>query len=372
MPSAMSDSGSYDGLCSPEEALLLSALTSELADDQAAAGEEGAHLFKASRLLRFLQGSEGSTEAAAAQFRAMLTFREANDVASLRSQVVGKPWAPESAPCVQKLCQVAAVSMWTFTQDGDILSVHCDGRASLDKINEMTDEEIFTMDNTMMELRQEHLDKISEESGKLAKVVQVRDLSALGLVMIISNALMISRIQQIMKNSLSCYPETLRRVLLLDAPTGFATLWALLSPLLNERVQSKIRFLSIADICEIVDLAGASCIEELAGLRGPRGIEDSLEIAAGGTAYGWTRVEEGSRLEWRFVVKDMDISFHLWFFSFEAHVTPKEVQSAERLCGAVTGDFEAECGGLLWATWSNQYSWMNGKSIEEISGFTLW
>merc|ERR1712224_403093 len=123
------------------------------------------------------------------------------------------------------------------------------------------DAELYEVDATMMELRQEALDRRTDEQDKLVKVVQLRDLSCLGVAKLAGNAMMMNRLRKIVNNSLVAYPETLQQVLLLNAPSAFSGVWNIVSPLLNARVQSKVKFLHPGNLQEIIDAAGLASIE---------------------------------------------------------------------------------------------------------------
>ena len=49
------------------------------------------------------------------------------------------------------------------------------------------------------------------------------------------------------------YPERLERVLLVNAPYGFQTAWALINPLLDAKTASKIKFVSHAQLLDDID-----------------------------------------------------------------------------------------------------------------------
>jgi len=51
------------------------------------------------------------------------------------------------------------------------------------------------------------------------------------------------------------YPERLHRVLLVNAPYGFAVAWRLISPHLDKKTVSKIHFVTTAQIAAEVDLS---------------------------------------------------------------------------------------------------------------------
>lgn len=356
---------------SEEDVAQIGELTAELERERAALGDAGAFLFRKSRLHRFLQGNDGFVEAAAAQFRTMLRHREEAGLEGLRAAIEGKPWAPESAPVVSRFCSTMCGDIWQSTPEGDILMVTCDGRVSWDDVAAMEDGEIYTADNTMMELRQESLDARSEEQHRIAKVVQVRDLSGLGLASLVSNATMMHRLKTIVSASLTSYPETLRTVIILNAPSTFGTVWSIVSPLLDERVQAKVKFLELESVQDIIDVAGLAAVEILGRLRGRSALE-SIDIVAGDIAYGCYSLKAGQALDWTFTVVDMDIEFSLVFFPRSPGSASKPVVAAARVCGSQSGQYVADDAGFLWATWSNQHSWINPKTIAAISGFCVW
>jgi len=376
-------------LFSPDEVEKIDAMSADLATEREAIGAVGACLFRPTRLFRFLDANEGVFEDAVAQFREMLHVQEEAGIPELRKEVEGKPWAPESLPSgSEKLFRLIKADMWGFTPDGDMLMVQCDGQAQLDEISKIPDEDIFSAFYFMMELRQDHLDRLSEESQKVCKVFQIRDLSGLSLIKVTGNAFILNRMKAIMETSRTVYPENVRKVVLLNAPTGFDMLWSLLKPVMSQRMQNKVLFLSTAKIGELVALAGPKTLEVLSNLRGDLahpgldGADIFVDIVAGDAAYALVRLAQGSSAEWSFFVgpEELDIDFSAVFFpdaSCESATADPAVASSvcahdlERVTGAVSGSFHAEASGVLWVTWSNEHSWFRGKRIEGIHGLEI-
>ncbi|CAK0840607.1 unnamed protein product [Prorocentrum cordatum] len=208
-------------------------------------GAEGEYLFQRTRLMRFVLANEGSVEDAAAQFRRMLQWRREANIAQIRANVKGRPWAAESVPGLDRLLgfmwrgRRVVMDLWGTTPTGDLLMVQCDGLTQFSGMSEVTDEELNESLYSMLELRQEHLDRMSEEQGRLVMVVQVRDLSGMAIMSLLSNARLIGQLQSVIKNGMDAYPECSKNTVLLNAPSSFEALMALVRPITSARAQAR-------------------------------------------------------------------------------------------------------------------------------------
>jgi len=216
-------------------------------------------------------------------------------------------------------------------------------------------------------------DRLADEQERLAKVVQIRDLSGLSISTVVGSAPIMGRITAVMTNSLDAYPETIRTVFVINAPSGFELFWALVSPLMSQRTQDKVKFVDLERAREIVAVAGNGFLEALGRLRAvSTNAQDHLDIAAGASAYGLARVAEGSSSKWSFFIdpEDTDFNFSVVFFPDDPKASSFDIPSSDCLLGCVSGSFDSEESGVLWATWSNTY-WLYSKAIKDIKGFVV-
>jgi len=368
----------------PEELLAKAELLLvELEADRATLGAEGEYLFQRTRLMRFVLANEGSVEDAAAQFRRMLQWRREANIAQIRANVKGRPWAAESVPGLDRLLGFMVMDLWGTTPTGDLLMVQCDGLTQFSGMSEVTDEELNESLYSMLELRQEHLDRMSEEQGRLVMVVQVRDLSGMAIMSLLSNARLIGQLQSVIKNGMDAYPECSKNTVLLNAPSSFEALMALVRPITSARAQAKLKSVGLGQMEEMLALGGPESLRVLGRLRSDAGAAvSSAEVAAGSSAAGVLRVGAGEDVGWSFAVDagsaDIGLAtptlgFSVRFFPDAADSPAVEAKAYEDVSGKVSGEFLAREPGTLWAVWSNEQSWIQGVLLEELCGFErLW
>merc|ERR1712032_1063702 len=113
-------------------------------------------------------------------------------------------------------------------------------------------------------------------------------------------------------------------------------------------------------------------LETLARLRDGR-VQNLIDIPAGSNSFGYMRVARGQSTTWAFLVspENMDIGLSVVLFPDDSEAPTVDIQSFSLVGGTVSGNFVAEADGLLWITWCNKHSWLNGKRIRVISGVHL-
>lgn len=354
-------------------------LRRELAEAVAPEREAGApeYLFGQPRLQRFLQGNENKVQEAAEHFRKMVEWRREAGMAERRKLVEGKPWDPDVVPGLRPLLQILSADVGSHTPDGDLIWVQCDGLARLDRLMEVTDEDLFSTLFLMCELRQDHLDRLSEKSGQLRQAIQVRDLAGLSVTGLLRNRAVMGRLQSVLKVVNVAYPETLRKLVLMNLPTGFGLLWAALKPLLNARIQQKFIFLGGEDpISQLHALAGNRCLEALVRARltarGGGGsaasagaVASELEVPAGSSEYSCLRMERGDLAEWSFRVGGgKGLRFAVQFYNDSAGSPSSTVLPPAVVASTASGTHRAMQSGLLWFTWSNLGAFSGSKRVE--------
>lgn len=108
------------------------------------------------------------------------------------------------------------------------------------------------------------------------RVSCVMDLSLVSMG-IVANPRAVGFLKEITKTDQQLYPENMRTMLLCQSPWAFSVLWKVIRPLLDERVQKKIQFISgganmAADISKFIEL------DQVPRLYGGVGTEDQLNL----------------------------------------------------------------------------------------------
>jgi len=312
------------------------------------------------RLQRFLLGNNGDIQEAVAHFRKMIQWRQEADMEKRREQLEGRDWDPDIIPGLNHLLGLMAADCRSSTDEGDLLWVQCDGLAHLDRIMDVSDEDLFNTLFLMCESREDHLDRASELSGQLRQVIQVRDLSGLSVTGVLRNHAVMGRLQQVMKVGNLAYPETLKKMVLLNLPAGFGLLWRALKPLLNPRTLNKFVFLSSEDpISELVKIGGSRLPEALVRARQVTYPAcRRFEIHSGSTEYACLRLPTGGEAKWSFRQRaGHGLQFSVRYYTDDHHLSIEEVQAPRTCTGSMRGKFVAERSGLLWLTWVNPGGW---------------
>lgn len=344
------------------------ALLRELAPERQVAP---AHLFEWPRLHRFILGNDHSITEAAAQYRKMLLWREEVGMERRREHILGKPWHPDSVPGMASLLRTMCVTAGTHLDDRSLLWLQFDGRVQLGEIRTKSEAELFDTAYLMVELRQEHLDKLSMDEGRLIRTVQVRDLRGLSIPNLIRDRALMAKLRKIMSVFPTAFPETISHVVILNVPPGFNLLWSIISSFFKPRMKRKLRVL------------GGDFLEELAPLLGTRGLEalvntwrlgsssGVVEVKAEAKEYACLRLECGEVGEWSFTVGAASgLCFDISFVSEERQVREVQARAACK-AGEVRGSYPASAAGLLWLAWSNNSGWTTKAATQTIVDLRL-
>lgn len=295
-----------DSLMSSAEQLEIDALRRELAADLEAMGpaREWPDLTGNIRLLRFVRGHP-DLQARAAAYRLMLQFRSDGGLDGLRDQLVGRglswPELPEPSPKVEAHYRLVLYS--GLTPAGDLVQIEDSGANDADGIMDTIGGEPFKhCFRCMGDLRSMILDQVcallaaasspalllpnvplaasgwlmlarlacscltcihsntgctqrSQETGRLMKVIQIRDLGKTGLHML-KRTDMLRTSQALVTESQGSYPETLRRLIFVNTPSFFHVAHGLFSPLLSQKTLDRIQVFGEDYLQDLIDLVG--------------------------------------------------------------------------------------------------------------------
>lgn len=294
---------------------------------------------------------------------------------TLRLQVAGKPFVPENVPGLPDLLNKLAVDISSYSPDGNLVWVQCDGIAHLDRLMQVSDKDLFTTLFLMCECREDHFDALSEKCGRLVKAVQVRDLGGLSITGLLRDRAIMARLKEALRVVNNSFPETVYRLVLFNLPPGFSLLWAALQPMLNPHVRKKFVFLNKDNyLRELASLIGTQGLEALVRARRHKynGVEpiEGLEVQHGLAEYACQRLSGGSLVEWSFKVGPAKVGgslhFSLTFIEDAPGACIREVRASSSVVGAVASSFRAKAPGILWFTWTNPGSWARSKRVEAL------
>lgn len=257
-------------------------------------------------LLRFYRG-HGTVPKAAEAYRKMLQWRKDHNADELRRAVADLPWSMGAVPGMGEVEKVFPIDIAAGqSPEGHVVWIERSGCLNLDRFKSISDKDFQRTWGGLMELRTRHLDDLSKAQGRLVKVVQIRDLRGFSASLYLSlvSSGVLKRLQNIILGSMSAHPESIHKVVMLNMPRAFNSLWALMKPLLTDRMQKKFHFLPHPhDSRKLYEVVGAESLLALAKLAAPTlpcpgasstavASEDFVELAL--------RVPAGGKVSWNF------------------------------------------------------------------------
>mmetsp|Transcript_108174 Transcript_108174/g.316313 ORF Transcript_108174/g.316313 Transcript_108174/m.316313 type:complete len:523 (-) Transcript_108174:238-1806(-) len=311
-------------------------------------------------LLRFYRG-HGSVASAARAYREMLSWRSKHGANSFREAVSELPWVLSSIPGMDRICRALPIDINAGrTAKGHLIWIERSGSLKVKDFTAIPDSEFQGTWGRLMELRTKHLDELSKLDDRLVKVVQIRDLrgfsASLYMSLVACGAL--RRLQSIILGSMSAHPESIDQVVMLNAPRAFNSLWALIEPVLNDRMRRKFRFLPHPhDPREVFDVGGASALLSLSSLAAPDlpcPGSGATAVAAGDFLDLAVRVPAGCAVRWQWS-GDLEFSA-ISFAESPATAEPLMLQSPVRLASA-SGSHVPNCSSVVLLRWSNTLPW---------------
>jgi len=200
------------------------------------------------RLARFMDAYSHDVEAAAKAYRDMLQWRKDQEVEKLRKEHLGEMAAlhQKSLPHWEEIRNAGEYGPWMLagkSHHGDIVHLEAIGASDPTALMEKVPEEkIVEHYIGFFEIRAKLLDELSEESGRIVRTVQIRDLSRFGMGLI-KHASAMKMLSAVMKLGSANYPESSSRVIFIHTPNSFYPFWKAASMVLRKRTLDKVLFL---------------------------------------------------------------------------------------------------------------------------------
>jgi len=266
-----------------------------------------------------------------------------------------------------------------YTFDGSPVLYESLGRADPKMLD------TFGMDNFMqfhihgMEMLQKKYFEITAEKGYFTGFVVIQDLGDVGWNSVSQTVL--KALQTIVSINQSNYPDTLRKMYMVNTPTAVNMIWKAAKLWFDTRTLAKFEFISggpevyreiFRNIIPEKDLpkrlGGTSTVD--IPLGGPLTQSDengyiSIDIGRGGSEEKIIKVDKGDVLNWQFKSKEYDISYAVYYASQEGgervDVIPTTRVDSNRQ--AVEGSVIVENPGIYIFVWDNTYSWTKGKTV---------
>lgn len=317
-------------------------------------------------LLRFYRG-HGSVPAAARAYREMLAWRSRSGANAFREAISELPWSQAAIPGMDRICRALPIDINAGrTAAGHVVWIERSGALKVKEFTAIPDAEFQSTWGRLTELRARYLDDLSRADGRLAKVVQIRDLRGFSasLYMSLVSCGALKRLQGIILGSMSAYPESIDQVVMLNAPRAFNSLWALVKPLLNDRMRQKFRFLPHPhEPRAIFDVGGASALVSLCRLASPDLLcpgSGAAGVPAGDFLDLAVRVPAGRTVRWQWAG---DLEFSVTSFPEDPAVAaPLVLQVPVRLASA-SGSHTPAHDSVLLLRWANLQPWSMASKL---------
>eukprot|EP01126_Amoeba_proteus_P042686 TRINITY_DN464_c0_g1_i22.p1 TRINITY_DN464_c0_g1~~TRINITY_DN464_c0_g1_i22.p1 ORF type:complete len:296 (+),score=65.81 TRINITY_DN464_c0_g1_i22:873-1760(+) len=195
-------------------------------------------------------------------------------------------------------------------------------------------------------------------------------------------------VKQTAKMDSDNYPESIRKVIIMNCPKVFSVLWGVAQYFFDENQKSKFEFYGYSEdyqtsLLKIVspenlpkryggdldwDLPPGGDVKKLSLPKTEKKRWIKTHIPRGGNYEKALRVEKGHTISWEFKTERYDIGFAVFFrespdSTREVAVEYSRIESdLSEVYGAHVVDKPAEF--ILF--WDNSYSWVNGKDLKYI------
>jgi hypothetical protein len=320
---------------------------------------------------RFLRNAKFDAAKATTNLNATLKWRAEHKLDEVRAKAVSLP--QEKWPHADKIARYFPMS-WNVRPDrkGRLCEIDNMGHsrpAELAKAMPLADFTEFFL--YQWEKTAVHFQEQQKTTGKVARMVQISDMSGLGLKHLDMKGL--GYIEAATNLFQTHYPDVLADVFIVNAPWIFNTFWKLSSSWVSEDVRNSTHVLG--DLKEldtyfakenIPENLGGTCKDSVKETDPEEGFT-KLEVGAGKFEQVKIDVEKGSLVSWEFRSRPEDVQFAATFLPKGAAKEAKQVlcKLARRPSHirSIDGGFEAKTDGLLTLTFNNDHSIMRGKTV---------
>jgi len=230
--------------------------------------------------------------------------------------------------------------------------------------------------------------EIWKERNEYAATTSVSDLSSAGFGHMAGSIMTV--VADATKMDSDNYPETMRKALVVNTPSFFASIWSLISYLWDEEQRNKMVFLGSdfhAEIAKLIDpiylpkefggttewsMPKGGSIAKL-NMKFPEDKRPWAKVTVGRSdkhkiVIHIPKVSEQQIIKWEFRTKDYDIAFGL-LHSDSKDAPTSEIIKIEKVSSnttTISGAHRVEKPGLYHLVWDNSSSWTRSKEMELI------
>jgi len=356
-------------LASPEEEALVAQMQDKLSADFESL-PDAPELVGEIRLLRFLRG-HGTVDDAVKAYREMLNLRKEWNVDAIRAQIMANDLSLDAAPHREALKKAGSSPIFDAgrSNEGDIVVITFPGQVNVPLLMEVSEEDWLENQLYNLERNSIVMDRESRAQGRMARSFRIMNLSGVGSN-ILSGPLR-GRLQRVTQVVQICYPESLSHVKIIEAPSFFSLLYAVVRPMLNARTVARIQVMDSDYKKTLMSQVDSDAIKVIASSDVGRAV--LAPVGAGTVTVGaWSKAEvpvsvnNGDTVVWKFECNSkLSFSVNGLFAGADRcveFVTPTSTTSNEGSCVA-TGD------GVISVVFDNSAAWMFSSTVTyEVTG----
>jgi hypothetical protein len=228
-----------------------------------------------------------------------------------------------------------------------------------------------------LEWRSLLLHKMSLSQRRMVKFVEVRDMTHLAVLQFLwSSGFLVKRFMGIMRQVADFYPEQMFLAYVHNASPSFSSLFAVISPSLNERIKAKIRVQQFGACAQIANALGAAALNNwITQLLERTGRDlESFAVDGGGEEYAVLWLAEGEEATWTLTVCDKsggDAAVRVLFLpsvaeegtSAEAMTVSGDGSPSADFGRPARGKYVAPSDGVFWFCATPSGRWRNGSRL---------
>lgn len=238
----------------------------------------------------------------------------------------------------------------------------------------------------MLEVRSKLQDDRSRAEGRMVRVVQVRDMEQVGMAMLSRGNMAMAK--QIVKLSQENYPESMAKIIFVNAGSVMQAIMAAMRGVLAARTMERIVSLNTDPETQLLEHVDISTMQRLCRMSGEGrervaghpsvvGGGGELTVPARWHADACVALHAGQTARWSWSVVKYDVGFHTDVLSDNAaagwQAVPigvsesGEAVAAGQLTGEgvrVSGSYAATEAAVLRLRWDNAHAWTTSKTIK--------
>lgn len=332
-------------------------------------------------IVRFLRGNDHDLEVARTKMQDMVDFRRSNGLADLGAiraalgEVATMSEDLRAIPHAEDLLAWAPFQLQTTgSRDGLPMMFVQPRYVDAERLGALAPEVFAAFMVGIFEHRSMLLHKMSIEQHRMMKVLDIRDLTDVGVTEIFSKVVpILKQIKGVLAVVQDFYPEVIHKAVVINAPSTFANVFSIVAVLLNERMKSKISILGpTTPFPEVAAHFSSSGMREWLGYRPPyqdpvpeRPSSEFEEVAVAASSMTWHHFwlpAAGASCVWLAKVAAKNIRVAAYFLQEGKElqlVSEVKVEAGEDH----SGRFEAPSPGCFVLVLDNASSWFTGKDV---------